>query len=80
MIEDSDSVVECHGLDVERGEDGLLVRQSGVIVGRDLGREMLSAGGEHLLTLAESMTHMSQRLTFTDLRSALLSGEPWSGY
>ena len=27
-------------------------------------------------TLAESMTHMSHRLTLTDLRSALLSGEP----
>ena len=27
-------------------------------------------------TLAERMTHMSHRLTFTDLRSALLSGEP----
>ena len=28
-------------------------------------------------TLAERMTHMSHRLTLTDLRSALLRGEPW---
>ena len=36
MCEDPDGVIKCHGLDVEGGEDGLLVRQGGVIIGGDL--------------------------------------------
>ena len=28
-------------------------------------------------TLAERITHISHKLTFTDLKSALLSGEPY---
>ena len=39
LVEDSDSVIEGHGLDVERSEDGLLVRQGRVVVGGHLGRE-----------------------------------------
>ena len=33
------SLLKLHGLDVERGEDGLLVGQGGVLVVGDLGRE-----------------------------------------
>lgn len=36
-----------------------------------------SVGSSLLGTFAESMTHISHRLTFTALRSARLSGEPW---
>ena len=32
MIEHSDSVIKRHGFDVERGEDGLLVGKSGVVI------------------------------------------------
>ena len=33
LAEDSDGVIKGHGLDVERGEDGLLVSQRGILVG-----------------------------------------------
>ena len=36
VIEDSDSVIKGHGLDVERSQDRFLVRQGGVVVGRHL--------------------------------------------
>lgn len=36
-----------------------------------------SVGSSLLGTFAESMTHISQRFTFTARRSARLSGEPW---
>ena len=39
LTEDPDGVVERHGLDVEGGEDGLLVGQRGVVVAGHLGRE-----------------------------------------
>ena len=39
MTQHPDGVIEGHGLDVEGGEDGLLVRQGGVIIGGDLGGE-----------------------------------------
>ena len=39
LAENPDRVVEGHGLDVERGEDGLLVCQRGVVVARDLRAE-----------------------------------------
>ena len=39
LVEDSDGVIEGHGLDVERSKDGLLVGQGRVVVGGNLGRE-----------------------------------------
>ena len=42
LVNRADGVVKCHGLDVKGGEDGLLVRHSGVIVGRNLGRQKVS--------------------------------------
>ena len=36
LAENPDGVVEGHGLDVERGEDGLLVGERGVVVARHL--------------------------------------------
>ena len=32
-------VIKRHCLDIERGKDGLLIRQGGVIIGGDLGGE-----------------------------------------
>ena len=39
LAENPYGVVEGHGLDVERGEDGLLVGERGVVVAGDLGAE-----------------------------------------
>ena len=39
LVHRTDRVVEGHGLDVEGGEDGLLVGHGGVVVRGDLGRE-----------------------------------------
>ena len=39
LVQNADRVVKRHGLDVEGGEDGLLVGQRGVVVAGHLGRE-----------------------------------------
>ena len=36
FTQDTNCVIKSHGLDVEGGEDGLFVCQSGVIIGGDL--------------------------------------------
>ena len=36
FTQDTNCVIKRHGLDVERGEDGLFVGQGGVIIGGDL--------------------------------------------
>ena len=81
MIENSNSVIECHRFYVERGEDGLLISQCWIIVRGNLRRDVTITHrdlgpGTRLVTLADRMTHMSHRFTLTALRSALLSGDP----
>ena len=39
LVQNADRVVKRHGLDVEGGEDGLLVRQGGVVVAGHFGGE-----------------------------------------
>ena len=80
-------VVKGHGLDVEGGEDRLLVRQRRVVVGRGDLRNKDDFEMSTLLrwkkvtfsdfTLAETIMHMSQRLTFTARRSSRFLGQPW---
>ena len=79
--ERAECVVEGHGLDVEGGEDGLLVGHGGVLAGA--GHLGTTVTIQRMLpntssTLAERMMHMSHRLTLTALRSSLLRGQPAS--
>ena len=77
FTQDTNCVIKRHGLDVEGGEDGLFVCQSGVIIGGDL-QGIIFLRIVMIVTkptLADRMTHMSHRLTLTARRSALLRGE-----
>ena len=78
FTQDTNGVIKRHGLDVEGGEDGLFVGQSGVIIGGHLRQIIYLCTVKNVAkpTLAERMTHMSHRLTLTARRSALLRGEP----
>ena len=76
LIKNSDSIIKSHGLDIERCKNGFFIRQCGIIIGRNLHSILTTSSVASSYTFAERMTHMSHRLTFTALRSALLSGDP----
>ena len=78
VVDCANGVIKCHGLDVETGQDCLLVSHGGVIMRGNLTLKInyFQILLISLLTFADRMTHISHKFILTALKSALLRGDP----